>query len=145
FETARLLTLLGVGIDALRAFGIILILAAALSVFIALYSALKARKYDLAIMRTLGASRQKLMAHVLLEGLILAGLGTLAGLLIGHVAASVLGGWVEEAQGVALTGWTFLPSEVWLIVIALGVGTVAALLPAWQAYRTDIAQTLARG
>ncbi len=145
FETARLLTLLGVGIDALRAFGIILILAAVLSVFIALYSALKARKYDLAIMRTLGASRQKLMAHVLLEGLILAGLGTLAGLLIGHVAASVLGGWVEEAQGVALTGWTFLPSEVWLIVIALGVGTVAALLPAWQAYRTDIAQTLARG
>ncbi len=145
FETARLLTLLGVGIDALQVFGIILILAALLSVFIALYVALKDRKYDLAIMRTLGASRQKLMTHVLIEGLILAGLGAVVGLLLGHIAASLLGGWVEEAQGVALTGWTFLPAEALLVLIALGVGIVAALLPAWQAYRTDIAQTLVRG
>jgi putative ABC transport system permease protein len=35
--------------------------------------------------------------------------------------------------------------EWWLFVLALGVGIVAALLPAWRAYRTDIAGTLARG
>jgi len=29
--------------------------------------------------------------------------------------------------------------------IALGVGLLAAVIPAWRAYRTDVAGTLARG
>jgi len=44
-----------------------------------------------------------------------------------------------------VTGWTWTNDELWLIALALGVGGVAALLPAWRAYRTDIAATLARG
>lgn len=144
FETTRLLSLLGVGIDALRAFGLILILAAALGVFIALYNALKERQYDLAIMRTLGASRGKLLMHVLLEGLLLAAMGTALGLVLGHFATELLGGAVQRAQQMRLTGWTWTPEEFVLIILALGVGLVAALLPALQAYRTDIARTLAR-
>ena len=34
---------------------------------------------------------------------------------------------------------------VHVFAAALGVGVLAALLPAWRAYRTDIAGTLARG
>lgn len=145
FETARLLTLLGVGIDALRAFAAILILAAALGVFIALYNALKERKYDLAIMRTLGASRGKLLMHVLLEGILLALMGTAVGLILGHLATEVLGGMVQQAQQMEVTGWTWAAQEIWLVALAVGVGLVSALLPAFQAYRTDIAQTLAAG
>ena len=145
FETARLFDLLGVGFDALRAFGLILVLVAVLSVFVALLNALKERRYDLAMMRTLGASRGKLMAHVLLEGLLLAGMGTLLGLVLGHLAAAGLGGAVERAQGMALGGSTFVPGELLVVALALGAGIVAALVPAYQAYRTDIARTLARG
>jgi len=145
FETARLFNLLGVGFDAVRAFGLILVLVAVLSVFVALLSALKDRRYDLAMMRTLGASRRKLMTHVLLEGLILAGLGTVLGLALGHVAAAILGGAVEQAQGMALGGFTVVAGEIVVVLLALGAGVVAALLPAYQAYRTDIAQVLARG
>src|SRR4030095_16624935 len=60
YETARLFSIVGVGIDALRGFAAVLILAAGLSVFIALYSALQERRYELAVMRTLGASPGKL-------------------------------------------------------------------------------------
>jgi len=35
--------------------------------------------------------------------------------------------------------------EIVVVLLALGAGVVAALLPAYQAYRTDIAQVLARG
>ena len=142
-ETQRLLRLLGVGLDALRAFGVILILAAALGVFIALYNALRERRYDLAVLRSLGASRGKLLAHVLLEGLLLATAGTLLGLVLGHAGAAVLVGAVEQAQGLALDPWAFVPGEVALAGLALGVGLVAALIPAIQAYRTDLATTLA--
>ena len=143
FETARLFNLLGVGFDALRLFGLILIVVAVLSVFVALLNALKERRYDLAMMRTLGASRRKLMAHVLLEGLLLAGMGVVLGLVLGHAAAAGLGAAVEGAQGMALGGFAVVPGEIVVVALALAAGVVAALLPAYQAYRTDIARVLA--
>jgi putative ABC transport system permease protein len=85
------------------------------------------------------------MAHVLLEGLILAGMGTLLGLVLGHAAAAILGGAVEQAQGMALGGFTVVTGEIIVVLLALAAGIVAALLPAYQAYRTDIARVLAKG
>jgi hypothetical protein len=73
FESARLLDIVGVGVDTIQAFALILILCAGLSVFIALYNALRERSYDLAVMRSL-VPRGKLLTAVLLEGLILAAL-----------------------------------------------------------------------
>jgi putative ABC transport system permease protein len=143
FETARLLTLLGVGFDTLRAFGGLLIFTAGLGVFIALYNALRERRYDLAIMRTLGASRGKLLAHILLEGLLLVLAGTVIGIVLGHAVAQVLGVWLKQNQQLELSGWTWVTNELWLFALAVGVGLAAALLPAFQAYRTDIARTLA--
>jgi putative ABC transport system permease protein len=145
YETARLFTIIGVGVDVLRGFAVMLILAAGLSVFIALYNALLERRYDLAVMRTLGAGPGKLMALMLFEGVMLAGLGAALGIALGHVLTEVLGLAFRAAKQVAVTGWAWVPEEMWLIGLALTVGIAAALLPAWRAYRTDIAGTLARG
>lgn len=145
FETARLLRLLGVGVDALRAFGLLLIFTAGLGVFIALYNALKERCYDLAIMRTLGASKAKLLWHILSEGLLLVVLGTAAGFVLGHLGAGALGVWLRRTQQMELSGLVWVPSEFWLIGLALGVGVLAAIVPAIQAYRADIAGILAKG
>jgi putative ABC transport system permease protein len=145
YETARLFTIIGVGVDVLRGFALLLIIAAGLSVFIALYNALLERRYDLTVMRTLGASPRKLMALMLFEGVLLAGFGAAAGIALGHALTEALGLAFAAARQVAVTGWAWNSREIWLIALALGVGVVAALLPAWRAYRTDIADTLARG
>jgi putative ABC transport system permease protein len=145
YETARLFSVIGVGVDVLRGFALVLIFSAGLSLFIALTNALAERRYDLALMRTLGASPGKLMALMLLEGALLAGLGAVLGLALGHALTELLGHALKAAQQVAVTGRIWLIEELWLIGIALAVGIVAALLPAWRAYRTDIAHTLARG
>ncbi len=145
YETARLFSIVGVGVEVLRGFALVLILGAGLSIFVALYHALEERRYDLAIMRTLGASARRVMALLLCEGLLLVGIGTLAGIALGHVLTSVLGAALRQAQQVAVTGWVFLPQELWLLALALGVGVLSALVPAWRAYRTDIAATLAAG
>ena len=145
YETARLFSIVGVGVEALRAFAIVLIIAAGLSVFIALYTALEERRYDLAVMRTLGASPARLFGLLMTEGVVLALLGALIGLALGHGFASALGAWLEAQQNYPVTGLEWRPEELWLVAVALGVGVIAALLPAWRAYRTDVSRTLASG
>lgn len=145
YETARLFTIVGVGVDVLRGFALVLIAAAGLSVFIALFNALAERRYDLAIMRSLGASPAKLMLLMLFEGLLLAALGAALGLALGHALAEMVGLALAQARQVSITGAAWVNEELWIIALALGVGVIAALLPAWRAYRTDVAATLARG
>ena len=142
-ETARLLTLVGAGLDTLRGFGLLLIASAALGVFIALYNATQQRRYDLAVMRSLGASPAKLMGQILLEALLLAAVGIMLGLAAGHVVTELLGRLLPEAAAMGLTGFTWRPEEFLIVLLVLAIGIVAALLPAVRAYRTDIAKTLA--
>ncbi len=145
YETARLFSIIGVGVDVLRGFALVLVFSAGLSVFIALYNALNERRYDLAVMRTLGARPMTLMLLLLFEGLLLALIGGVLGIVLGHGLAQVLGHALKAAQQVSVTGWIWVPAEWWVLALAAGVGVVAALIPAWRAYRTDIAGTLARG
>ena len=145
YETARLFRIVGVGLEALRAFALVLIVAAGLSVFIALYNALEERRYDLAVMRTLGASRAKLFGLLMTEGVVLSLFGAMLGLALGHVLASALGAWLEATQHYRVSGLEWQPEELWVVAVALGVGVLAALLPAWRAYRTEVSRTLARG
>jgi putative ABC transport system permease protein len=145
YETARLFTIIGVGVDVLRGFALVLVFSAGLSVFIALYNALEERRYDLAIMRALGASPKKLMALLLFEGMLLALIGAAVGLALGHVLTEVLGWALKRVNQPEVTGWVWSAEELWLVGLAVAVGVIAALLPAWRAYRTDIAGTLARG
>jgi putative ABC transport system permease protein len=137
--------MLGVGVEVLRAFGLVLVLAAGLSVFIALTNALEERRYDLAVMRMLGASRGKLMGLLLVEALVLSSAGAVLGLALGHAFTSVLGAALRAQQQVPVSGWTWVAGELWLAGLALAVGALAALLPAWRASRAEVAPVLAEG
>jgi putative ABC transport system permease protein len=143
-EITRLLNLLGVGLDAIQIFAYILILASVLGIFIALLNSMKERKYDLAIMRSLGGSRSKLFIHVILEGLLISVAGGLLGMLLGHAAVEGIGVLFEEAQQFAVSGRVFIPGEGWVLILAAGIGIVSSVIPAIQAYRTDIAETLSK-
>jgi putative ABC transport system permease protein len=143
FETARLFSILGVGVDIISGFAFMLIFISGLSIFIALYNSLKERKYDLAIMRSMGASRSKIVFSVLLEGSLLTFLGACFGLVLAHVALLMLPLFVDEAGKSGITGWVFYPEEGIILAGSLLLGILCALLPAIQAYRTDISKVLA--
>ncbi|HQQ96866.1 MAG TPA: ABC transporter permease [Cyclobacteriaceae bacterium] len=143
FETARLFSILGVGVDVLRGFAGVLILISGLSIFIALYNSLKERRYDLAIMRSMGARRRLLLTAILLEGSLLCVLGSVLGLLMGHGSLWIFTHTVEASQKAGLQSFVFYPEEAWLLVSSIVLGFLCSLLPALEAYRTDIHKVLA--
>jgi len=142
-EVSRLFTLMGVGMDTLRGIAFFIILISGISVFVSLFNSLKERKYELALMRSMGASRGKLFMLVLLEGLILSALGFVLGMLMSRFGLQFLSGLMESNYHYGLEAWAFLPQEWFLFAATMGIGIVAALLPALQAFNMNISKTLA--
>lgn len=141
-EITRLLRMVGVGADVLRGFALVLLLSAGLSVFIALWSAVRERREDLALLRMLGAPPRRLAALLLCEAFWLAALATGLGLLGGHGLTSLLGYLLAAEQSLPMTGWLWLSVELWVPALALTVAVLAALLPALGAYRMEAGQLL---
>ena len=142
FEMARLLSVLGVGMDAVRVLGAALVAMAMLGVFVALWQAMEQRRYDLAVMRGLGASRATLLKLVVLEGALTAVLGGVLGL------ALTQGGLALAASAMPEMGIARLQSPQWRVMgevfaVILGCGVLSSLLPAFRAYRLEVARTLA--
>jgi putative ABC transport system permease protein len=143
FEAARLFSILGVGVEALIGFAYVLIFISALSIFIALYNSLKERKYDLAIMRSMGATKSKLFVATIMEGTTLTLFGSVIGILLGHGVLYLFVTFVEESQKAGITALVFYNEEFYLLAGSIALGVICSLIPALQAYRTDIHKVLA--
>jgi putative ABC transport system permease protein len=143
FETARLFSILGVGVEALMGFAYVLIFISGLSIFIALYNSLKERQYDLAIMRSMGAGRVRLFVVTVLEGSTLTILGSIIGLALGHAVLFAFTQAIVESQKTGITALTFYREEIFILLGSIVLGIVCSLIPAIQAYRTDIHKVLA--
>jgi putative ABC transport system permease protein len=141
-EISRLLNMLGLGTDVLRAFAGVLLLTAGLSVFIALWSAVRERSGDLALLRMLGAPPAKVAALLLCEALWLGLLASVLGLLLGQAFAAALA-WLLQLDNSLLIGGMVWPVELVVVpCLALGVSLVSALLPALGAYRVSVLSLL---
>ena len=82
---------------------------------------------------------------IVLEGIILAFVGYVIGILLSHVGMSIFATQMEETYRYSFSGWEFMKEEGYLLFGALGVGFIAAILPAIQASNTDISTTLSEG
>jgi len=142
-EINRLFSLLGVGVDTLRAMAIAIMIIAGLSVFVSLYNSLKERRYEMALMLSMGASRTQLFGMLLLEGLVLALIGFVLGLLLSRVGLLLFSMRAEQEFHYSLSNFTILPQEWAVLAIAIGIGVLAAALPALGIYRMNISRTLA--
>ncbi len=142
YETARLFNIIGVGVDVVNILGIVIIVLSAASVFIALINSLKERKYELAIMRSMGATRGKVFVMILVEGILLTLIGSLFGFALAHSGFIILGNSLKQLGGADLL---FINEEWYVLAGSLIVGIFASIIPAFLAYRSDISETLARG
>ncbi|MDO9401786.1 MAG: ABC transporter permease [Polaromonas sp.] len=141
-EITRLLGLVGVGTDVLRALAVVLLLTAGLSVFIALWSAVRERCTDLALLRMLGAPPGKVAALLLCEALWLALLATVLGVLAGQGLTALIGWTLQLEKSLLISAWSWPVELLSVPLLALFVALFSALLPAWEAYRVSAFELL---
>ncbi|RYF41997.1 MAG: ABC transporter permease [Comamonadaceae bacterium] len=141
-EVTRLLRLLGVGSEVIQGLAAVLLLTATLSVFIALWNAVRERRADLAMLRMLGAGPVRVAALLLCEALWLALLASVLGLAAGHGLTALAGAALAAQGSLPITGWTWVAQEAWIPLAAVAAAFLAALLPALSAWRLDVAPLL---
>ncbi|MCX9145891.1 ABC transporter permease [Erythrobacter sp. WG] len=143
-ETARLLDLVGASIEGIRIFAWLLAATGGLAILVALVGMVRSREGDLALLRVMGASRYQVFGTVMLEGVVTALLGALAGWAGAHTLLMVARASFPTFAELGLSPWRVLPGEVALVAGVIGIGALAALVPALRVYNLDPARVLAR-
>lgn len=142
-EINRLFALMGFGIDTLKIIALVIIIVSGLSVFVSLYNSLKERKYEMALMLSMGASRTKLFFLLLLEGLIISTIGFVFGVALSRLGLWLMSKNVEQNFHYDFNVLSLLTEEFWLFLGALFIGLLAAAIPSLGIYKIDISRTLA--
>jgi len=142
-EVNRLFELLGIGIEGLQLLAAVIMLISGISVFVSLYNSLKERKYEMALMLSMGASRTRLFLMLLLEGIILSLLGFIAGIALSRIGIYLISNAISKKFHFDVSQFSLQTGEIYLFFGALLVGILAAALPSIGIYRINISKTLA--
>ncbi len=142
-EVNRLSQNFGLGMDTIRAVALVIICLSFLSIFISLFNSLKKRKYELAIMRSMGASQWKIFSLIILESLLIVGIGIIFSWGFSRLGLSILSQQLNNNFHYTMNISDFSIQECYLMLATLAFGIIAALIPAISAYNMDISKTLA--
>lgn len=134
----------------------LIVLVAALNIISGLMMLVKDKGRDIAILRTMGATKGAIMRVFLITGASIGVVGTIAGLLLGIAFC-----WrIDEIRQLVqrLTGTTLmdptvyyltrLPADIdvrettWIVIMALVLSVLATLYPSWRASRLDPVEAL---
>ncbi|NLN92983.1 MAG: FtsX-like permease family protein [Candidatus Hydrogenedens sp.] len=134
--------LLGTAKLVLLAIGYLVVAISSLSILIGLYMAILQRRRDLAIMRALGATRGEIFGAVIIEAFWVTLLGIIAGWFMGAVTCAVLNHFLVTRIGFHVPAIHMTADLVSAYSAVMLMGLIAGILPAWQAYRSDVARDL---
>lgn len=121
----------------------LVVIVSAIGILVSMVGSALERTRDVAVMRALGARRSHVLAVVLLEAILLAVGGGLAGWVLGHGIVAAIGPLITTNAGVSAGFFSAAPlGELLLVPFLVVLAILAALIPALAAYRTDVAKWL---
>ena len=143
YEISRLFKLFGFGIETLSYLAYLIIIVSGFSLFINLFNSMRERKYEMALIRTLGASRFQLSTMIIFESLVLTISGFVLGLLFSRFGVMFVSSLMEESINYNLSSFKILNEEYWLLSLSILIGVLSSLIPAIQVYKMNISKILA--
>jgi putative ABC transport system permease protein len=138
---------------------VMIVVVAGIGIIVSIYNSMNERRKEIAVMRSLGASRSSILSIVMCESLLLALAGGVLGFLLGHALIGLSGEYLLERTGVAIGFLQFPTFEIPLQRLGLGGSLVVPIelillpglvllaglvgyFPAMTAYKTDVSRAL---
>tara|TARA_Y100000991_G_scaffold159538_1_gene121849 strand:- start:239 stop:1483 length:1245 start_codon:yes stop_codon:yes gene_type:complete len=112
------------------------------SMLITMINSMKNRKYEIAMMRASGATSKLVLISILTEGFLIAFIGGLLGVFMGHLFLEIMGQYLTNHYHYQFSGLVFNYFELWLLIGTIATGIISAFIPAIAAYNMDISSTL---
>ena len=141
-EIRKLLRIVGNVDSILLIEAALIVVVSAVGTALAMFNSMNDRRRDIAVMRALGARRQTIFGIVVGEAVLIAGVGGVVGLALGHLVVLLSSPLVEAAVGFPVSAGSFHPFELGILAGMLLVGIGSGLGPAAAAYRTNVAENL---
>ena len=120
----------------------LVVVVASGSILASIYNSINERRREFAILRSLGARRRTVFAVIVLEATAIAALGVIIGFIVYGAIFTSASAIVRAQTGIVLDLLQFHPVFVVAPVCVILLGTVAGILPAVKAYKTDVATNL---
>lgn len=141
-EINRLFELFGLGIAALRAVALVIMVLGGISIFVSMLNALKERAYEMALIRSMGARRVQVFNMILAEAVILGLVGYVAGMVLSHAGLWALSATAGAEFGIAIDPWHIMTEEFYLAGAIVLLCALAAVIPALKTIKMDVSKVL---
>jgi putative ABC transport system permease protein len=121
---------------------LLVIVVAAVGILVAIYNSVSARMREIAILRALGATRNRILALICLEAGLIGLVGAVLGIVAGHAIAAGASVYLNRLLGQGIRWYSLGIFELWCLLGVVAIAALAGLVPALKAYKSPVATNL---
>lgn len=134
---SELLSIMDTGSALISVLSIVCMIIAVISIVLALTAVATERRKDIGLLRLLGKSKKFIIASILIEGIWMTCCGCVIGIVVGHLTSYLLSGSIFTYAGITIYPWNLQIQELYMLLIAVVIGTLAAFIPAMRSYKVN--------
>ena len=144
-EISKLFKLTGEAHKIINYLSIIIVSLSFAGILFTLLNNINERKYDLAILRTLGFTRERIFSIILIEGMTISILGSFIGLILGGIVYKCIEFFSLLGRNIVTGQLDFIYEILTIWFVILIISFLTCLIPCIKVYKQNIRNTLLNG
>ena len=144
-EISKLFKLTGEAHKIINYLSIIIVSLSFAGILFTLLNNINERKYDLAILRTLGFTRERIFSIILIEGMTISILGSFIGLILGGIVYKCIEFFSLLGRNIVTGQLNFIYEILTIWFVILIISFLTCLIPGIKVYKQNIRNTLLNG
>ena len=144
-EISKLFKLTGGAHKIINYLSIMIVSLSFAGILFTLLNNINERKYDLAILRTLGFTRERIFSIILIEGMTISILGSFIGLILGGVVYKCIEFFSLLGRNIVTGQLNFIYEILTIWFVILIISFLTCLIPGIKVYKQNIRNTLLNG
>ena len=141
-QVDRLFAIVGNVDRLLLAMAWVVLISSGIGILLALWNSMEQRRRQIAILRVLGCSRERLFSLVITESILIGMFGAIMGIVVCWAGTLAIADQLRARLGIVIDPTMDARTILLVIAATMALAAVAGLAPAMRAYRTSVAENL---